>query len=124
LFKNTPEIRRLLFGRVTLQSKSIFESILSNGLFSCLIGYIWNEFRLWEKPEILSLVSLNKLFKFMPVISQGTPIPKGTTLAWSRHGDGTRLAWIVNAAWIHGVTPARRHHKTAKFGTDPSWGRL
>ena len=61
LIKNTPKTRRLLFGRRTLKEESLFETILSNELLCCLIEYIWNEFKLWEKPEVLSLVS-KKLF--------------------------------------------------------------
>jgi len=67
LFKNTPETRRLLFGRRKLKRESLFETILSNKSFCYLIKYIWNEFKLWEKPEVLSLVSLSKkliFFKF------------------------------------------------------------
>ncbi|CAG9801252.1 unnamed protein product [Chironomus riparius] len=62
LFKNTPEIRRLLFGRATLEGSSLFEIILSNNLFCDIIEYIWNEFGLWEKPEILSLKNYNQKF--------------------------------------------------------------
>ena len=66
LFRNTPKIRKLLFGRKNFKSESLFEEILSQPslrneiwmeLFDEMLQYIWNEFRLWETPEILVLVS-------------------------------------------------------------------
>lgn len=66
LFKNKPKIRRFLFGRKDLKSESLFEKILSLSNFqteelvenfSDILKYLWNEFQLWDKPEILTLVS-------------------------------------------------------------------
>ena len=66
LFRNTPEIRKLLFGRHNLKAKSIFEEILSkfdykqiisDENFDDVLSFIWNEFRLWEVPEIWTMVS-------------------------------------------------------------------
>ena len=66
MFRNTQKIRKLLFGRKDFKSKSLFEQILSissmgnkmwQDLFVEIIRHIWNEFKLWEKPEILTLVS-------------------------------------------------------------------
>ncbi|XP_070506700.1 uncharacterized protein [Chironomus tepperi] len=60
--KNIPNIRKLLFGRKTLDSHSIFEKFWSvqsdleksEDYFECS-QHIWNEFRLWEKPEMLTM---------------------------------------------------------------------
>ena len=66
-FQNVPKIRKLLFGRKDIQSKSLFEKILSNCMlndgkwdegFGEIVSYIWHEFRLWEIPEIYVMVSL------------------------------------------------------------------
>ena len=65
-FKNTSKIRKLFFGRKDLKSRSLFEDVLSKselegGLwdegFTEVLSYIWSEFRLWEKPEIWTMVS-------------------------------------------------------------------
>lgn len=76
--KNTTKIRRLIFGRKDLNSESFFEKFWSikiddldydkelsddeifrdNQYLECVYN-IWNEFRLWEKPEILILVNMN-----------------------------------------------------------------
>lgn len=74
MFINTPKTRRLLFGRSKFENKSLFESVLSiqnwknesnseknvsnleQELLEVVV-YIWNEFRLWDKPEIFVLVS-------------------------------------------------------------------
>lgn len=65
-FKNTPQTRKLLFGRESLKDESIFEEILSNAdlfvnfaneRYRTLLDYVWNEFKLWKKPEILIMVS-------------------------------------------------------------------
>lgn len=67
LFRNNPEVRKLLFGRHNLKAKSIFEEILSKSNskqffweenFADVLIYIWNEFQLWEIPEIWTMVSL------------------------------------------------------------------
>lgn len=62
MFRNTPKIRKLLFGRKNFKSESLFEQILGNKMWQDLFGkilrHIWNEFKLWEKPEILTLVSI------------------------------------------------------------------
>ncbi|XP_070498083.1 uncharacterized protein [Chironomus tepperi] len=64
IFRNTPEIRKLLFGRPNLKAKSLFEEILSkfdskqsfwNENFFAVLNYIWNEFRLWIVPEIWTM---------------------------------------------------------------------
>lgn len=75
VLKNTHRIRRLVFGRKDFNSESFFEKFWSlklddldsdkkrskdeidrdNQFLDCAY-YIWNEFRLWEKPEILILV--------------------------------------------------------------------
>lgn len=56
----------MFFGRKNLKSKSLFEELLSkaelsNGLwnesFGDILNYIWSEFRLWETPEIWTMVS-------------------------------------------------------------------
>ncbi|KAL7031477.1 hypothetical protein ACKWTF_007031 [Chironomus riparius] len=62
-FKNTPLIRKLLFGREDLSSPSLFEMILSMNNANVyekadhdyVLNYIWNEFRLYEVPEILTI---------------------------------------------------------------------
>lgn len=76
--KNTTKIRRLIFGRKDLNSESFFEKFWSikiddldydkelsddeifrdNQYLECVYN-IWNEFRLWEKPEIMILVNMN-----------------------------------------------------------------
>jgi hypothetical protein len=63
--KNTPKVRKILFGRKNLKSGSFFEKFWSMKLepdvtdeeqyFQCAY-YFWNEFRLWEKPEMLTMV--------------------------------------------------------------------
>ncbi|XP_070498398.1 uncharacterized protein [Chironomus tepperi] len=71
MVKNTPYTRRLFFGRETFDVKSIFEEIFLNPIlkltvndtkkfldyekYAEFLGYIWSEFRLWEKPEIFQL---------------------------------------------------------------------
>lgn len=66
-FRNTPKIKKLLFGRKDFNSESLFEKFLSipskeneinMDFFDETLKCIWNEFRLWEKPEILTLVSI------------------------------------------------------------------
>lgn len=66
LFQNKLKIRKLLFGRKDVRSKSIFEEIISeyvlkdgkwNEDYGKLLSYIWHEFRLWEVPEIYTMVS-------------------------------------------------------------------
>ncbi|XP_070506632.1 uncharacterized protein [Chironomus tepperi] len=62
-FKNTPIIRKFLFGRRDLTSKSLFETILSinnanvyqKADHDYVLNYIWNEFRLFEIPELLTI---------------------------------------------------------------------
>ncbi|XP_070495883.1 uncharacterized protein [Chironomus tepperi] len=63
MFRNAPKVRKLLFGRKDFKSESLFEEILSipakkdeswNYIFKEILHYIWNEFKLWEKPEILT----------------------------------------------------------------------
>lgn len=67
LFCSTPKVRKLLFGRKDFKSESLFEQILSINKdismesFQEILQHIWNEFKLWEKPEILTLVSANWL---------------------------------------------------------------
>jgi hypothetical protein len=65
MFKNTPKVRKIFFGRKDLKSKNLFEEILSNlklhgGVwgknFAEIFSYIWSEFRLWEIPEIWTMV--------------------------------------------------------------------
>jgi hypothetical protein len=65
LFKNTPQIRRLFFGRKHFLGKSFFEQILSTiqfndydfkNRFQQVLNYVWDEFLLKDKPEILTLV--------------------------------------------------------------------
>lgn len=72
LARNTPKIRKLLFGRKNLSSESFFEKFWSMKIindqfdedssnekmekYEEFLNYIWNEFRLWEKPEILTMV--------------------------------------------------------------------
>lgn len=72
IFQNKMKIRKLLFGRKDIRSKSIFEEILSeyvvkNGKwdedYGKLLSYVWHEFRLWEVPEIYTMVSF-KLISF------------------------------------------------------------
>lgn len=78
ILKNTTKIRRLIFGRKDLNSESFFEKFWSiqvddldydkelsddeifrdNQYLECVYN-IWNEFRLWEKPEIMILVNMN-----------------------------------------------------------------
>jgi len=66
-FKNTPLIRKFLFGRKDLSSKSLFETILSvnnaniyeKADHDYVLNYIWNEFRLYEVPELLTIVSIS-----------------------------------------------------------------
>ncbi|KAL7031472.1 hypothetical protein ACKWTF_007026 [Chironomus riparius] len=73
--KNSPKIRRILFGRKHFNDESLYEKFWSIKIdkkdsdeehellneekeevfFECLY-HIWNEFRLWEKPEALALV--------------------------------------------------------------------
>ena len=83
--KNTAKVRKLLFGRKTLQSHSFFEKFWGIKLamevsddvsdeyyewisdqtlhhYKCA-DYIWNEFRLWEKPEILAMASFLIFFQ-------------------------------------------------------------
>ncbi|KAL7051821.1 hypothetical protein ACKWTF_004645 [Chironomus riparius] len=61
LFCSTPKVRKLLFGRKDFKSESLFEQILSLNKdismesFQEILQHIWNEFKLWEKPEILTL---------------------------------------------------------------------
>ena len=75
LLKNTPQNRRILFGRRHLNSESFFETFWNtqldeqssdeertddeidndNQFLECAY-HIWNEFRLWEMPEILTTV--------------------------------------------------------------------
>ncbi|KAL7029818.1 hypothetical protein ACKWTF_006380 [Chironomus riparius] len=63
LFVNTPTIRKLLFGRRTLDSESLFEVILTKNKTSMyeksdntyVLDHIWNEFHLWDTPEILTI---------------------------------------------------------------------
>jgi hypothetical protein len=76
LLKNTDKIRKLVFGRKDLNSESFYEKfwsvnlddkdadnerskdeIYKDGKFLKCAYHIWNEFRLWEKPEILTIVS-------------------------------------------------------------------
>lgn len=57
VFKNTRKNRKLLFGRRSGKDMNIFEKILSNSSAYNLIDFIYNEFHLWLKPELLSLVS-------------------------------------------------------------------
>lgn len=70
IFRNSPKFRKLLFGRKDFKSESLLEQILSialkksevsTELFDEALKYIWNDFRLWEKPEILTMVSRFKL---------------------------------------------------------------
>jgi len=75
LLKNTDKIRKLVFGRKDLTSESFYEKFWSLNLddkyaddqrsedemykddtFLECAYHIWNEFRLWEKPEILTMV--------------------------------------------------------------------
>ncbi|XP_070492751.1 uncharacterized protein [Chironomus tepperi] len=63
LFVNTPTIRKLLFGRRTLDSLSLFEVILTKNRTSMyeksdntyVLDHIWNEFHLWDIPEVLTM---------------------------------------------------------------------
>ncbi|KAL7051820.1 hypothetical protein ACKWTF_004644 [Chironomus riparius] len=76
-FKNSAQVKRLLFGRENYESKSIFEEILSQEIlkyhvsnFDDLLNYIWNEFKLWNIPQILTLKNslgmryIDYVFKF------------------------------------------------------------
>lgn len=61
LFKNTTQIRKLLFGRYDVTSKSLFENILSTPFEQAngyVLDYIWSEFRLSERPELLTHVCI------------------------------------------------------------------
>jgi len=73
VFQNKLKIRKLLFGRKDVRSKSIFEEILSkcvlidgkwNEDYAKLLSYIWHEFRLWEVPEIYTMVGFKLIFIF------------------------------------------------------------
>lgn len=50
--------------------------------------------------------------------------PKGAPLAWSQHGNGVHLAWIIDAALIFSTMPARHRHRNVKFATVLVWGWL
>jgi hypothetical protein len=57
LFKNTPQIRKLLFGRMCELSPSLFETILiSNTSYDSVLDYLWTEFQLFDLPEIFAMV--------------------------------------------------------------------
>jgi hypothetical protein len=66
VFENKPKIRKLFFGRKDSSSKSIFEEILSKCVlrddkwdedYGQILSHVWHEFKLWEVPEILTMVS-------------------------------------------------------------------
>jgi hypothetical protein len=65
-FKNNQKTCRLLFGRKDFNSQSLFEYIITlknlaesdhYDSFLQILNYIWNEFGLKDKPEILIMVS-------------------------------------------------------------------
>ena len=68
-FKNNTKTRKLFFGRRNIYSESIFERFLKatewtnkidqTGEFD-LLKTIWNTFELWDKPEILIMVCIQK----------------------------------------------------------------
>ncbi|XP_070506560.1 uncharacterized protein [Chironomus tepperi] len=68
LLKNTNNVKKLVFGRQNFNSESFFEKFWSindkkrsDVEFLECANHIWNEFRLWEKPEILTMKNpLNK----------------------------------------------------------------
>lgn len=69
LFVNNPTIRKLLFGRKTLGSDSLFEVILTKNKTSMyeksdntyVLDHVWNEFHLWDIPEVLTMVNIFKI---------------------------------------------------------------
>lgn len=63
LFKNTPQIRRLFFGRIA-HSKSLFEEIAHTAgrkdrlvYFNVLWSYIYTQFKLQDNPRLLTMVN-------------------------------------------------------------------
>ena len=72
ILKNTDKVRKIVFGRKDLKSESIFEKFWSlkfddkdssdddykDAQFLECAHHIWNELRLWEKPEFLVMVNL------------------------------------------------------------------
>lgn len=70
LFKNTPTIRKLLFGRNDANSPSLFEVILTANTSTrypkfdtddCILNYIWTEFELVGLPELFTIVSITHM---------------------------------------------------------------
>lgn len=55
-FRNWFQDRKIFFGRKTANHLSLFEQILKSAAGSSFVNYVWSEFRLWEIPEILTMV--------------------------------------------------------------------
>jgi hypothetical protein len=49
--------RKILFGRINVDQQSLLEKMLQNSEFIDFLDDIWRKFQLFEKPEILLLVS-------------------------------------------------------------------
>jgi ribosomal protein L4 len=56
VLKNTKADRRVLFGRRSAGDMSLFEEMLLTSRGSSFVNYAWNEFRLWELPDMLIMV--------------------------------------------------------------------
>lgn len=54
--KNTLDDRKLFFARKTANHKSLFEEMLRSSAGGSFVNYVWNEFKLFEVPEILTMV--------------------------------------------------------------------
>lgn len=55
-FRNWRRDRRIFFGRTSANHLSMFEQILRTSAGSAFVNYVWNEFNLWEIPEIMTMV--------------------------------------------------------------------
>ena len=70
IIKNEANIKRLFFGRESVDADSIFERIFSPindvdivyTILPNLLNYVWITFQLKDHPEILTLVSLLLIF--------------------------------------------------------------
>jgi hypothetical protein len=71
LIRNEPKVRRLFFGRKSVDEDSIFEQIFQGPYKTSketfinimkIINYIWITFKLTDLPEFITLVSLLLIF--------------------------------------------------------------
>lgn len=60
-FRNWIKDRRIFFGRTTANHMSLFEQILRASSGSSFVTYVFNDFKLWEVPELRTMVSIQSI---------------------------------------------------------------